>query len=279
MAEFIGFFCNIFGYLLDFLYKTFQNYGVAIILFSIIIKIILLPITIKQQKTTEKTAKLQDKIKEIQDKYKKDPEKMNTEMMNLYKEENLSPFSGCFSAIFQIIIILAMFYLVSQPLTFMLKIPKEDIKSYIDQVQTENNNNLHYKEIIVIRSGILPEEYKINMDFLGIDLASVPNENFTDFKALIIPLLYVLTSFISLRYSMSLNYKKKKEINNSDGQKSEFDNAMQMHNAMSWMMPLMSVSIAIIAPLGLALYWLVNNILQMGQQYFIKKFFTNNKEA
>lgn len=278
MAEFIGFFCNIFGYLLEFLYKIFQNYGVAIIVFSVIVKIILLPMTIKQQKTTEKTAKLQGKIKEVQDKYKKDPEKMNTEMMKLYKEENLSPFSGCFSAIFQIIIILAMFYLVSQPLTFMFKIPKDDINSYIEQVQKENSNT-RYTEIAVIRSGILPEEYKINMEFLGIDLASVPNENFTDFKALIIPLLYVLTSFISLKYSMSLTNKNKEDTNNSNGQKSEVDSAMQMSNTMTWMMPLMSVSIAIIAPLGLALYWLVNNILQMAQQYFIKKFFTKNKEA
>lgn len=276
MAEFIGFFCNIFGYLLEFLYRIFQNYGIAIIVFSVIIKVILLPITIKQQKTTEKTAKLQGKIKEIQDRYKKDQEKMNAEMMKLYKEENLSPFSGCFSAIFQLIIILAMFYLVSQPLTFMFKIPKNDIQSYINKSE---NNNTRYTEIAIIRSGILPEEYKINMDFLGIDLASVPNENFTDFKALIIPLLYVLTSFISLKYSMSLTNKNKKNIINSNEQKSEVDSAMQMSNTMTWMMPLMSVSIAIIAPLGLALYWLVNNILQMVQQYLIKKFFTKSEEA
>ncbi len=78
---------NIFGYLLEFLYNTINNYGLAIILFTVIIKLLLLPLSIKQQRTMKKSSELQEKMKTIQFKYKNDPEKMNQEIMNLYKTE------------------------------------------------------------------------------------------------------------------------------------------------------------------------------------------------
>ena len=100
---------NLFGYLLNFLYELVNNnFGVAIILFSILLRIILLPITIKQQKSMQKTNKIQGKIKELQVKYKNNPEMLNKETMELYKREKISPFSGCLSAIVQIIIILSV---------------------------------------------------------------------------------------------------------------------------------------------------------------------------
>ena len=118
----IEFFADIFGYLLNFLYGFIQNYGIAIIVFSIILKIILLPLSIKQQKTMKKTTKIQEEVRKIQDKYKNNPEKLNQETIELYKRENMSPFSGCLSAIIQLILILAMFYLVRSPLTHMKKV-------------------------------------------------------------------------------------------------------------------------------------------------------------
>lgn len=276
MAEFIGFFCDIFGYLLKFLYDIFKNYGVAMIVFSVITKLILLPINIKQQKTTQKTAKLQGKIKEIQIKYKNNPEQQNAEMMKLYKEENLSPFSGCLSGIVQIILLLAMFYLVSQPLTFMLKLPESERKAYEEQVGATDS---YYKEIAVIKSNVLPEEYKINMDFLGIDLSNIPQENIKDIKTLIIPILYVITSFISIKYSMSYMNNKDKSKEENKEENNELDAAMQMNKSMSYFMPIMSVYIAIIAPLGLGLYWLVNNVLQLVQQVIINKVIAKQEEV
>lgn len=90
------FFANIFGYVLNFIYGIVNNYGVAIILFTILLKVIMLPISIKQQKTMKKSAKIQGQVKEIQDKYKNDPTRMNQEVMDLYKKENMSPFSRMF---------------------------------------------------------------------------------------------------------------------------------------------------------------------------------------
>ena len=89
-----AFIANIFGYLLNFLYNIFNNYGVSIIVFSVLIKLILLPLTIKQQKTMDKSTKIQGELKSIQFKYKNDPEKLNKEMLDLYKREKMSPFSG-----------------------------------------------------------------------------------------------------------------------------------------------------------------------------------------
>ena len=101
----MGFISEIFGYLLNWLYNIFNNYGVAIIVFSVILRIILIPITIKQQKGMRKSAELQEEMKEIQRKYKNNPEKLNQETIELYKREKMSPFTGCLSSILQIIII------------------------------------------------------------------------------------------------------------------------------------------------------------------------------
>lgn len=90
------FFANFFGYALNFIYGIVNNYGVAIILFTILLKLIMLPISIKQQKTMKKSAKIQGQVKDIQEKYKNDPTRMNQEVMDLYKKENMSPFSRMF---------------------------------------------------------------------------------------------------------------------------------------------------------------------------------------
>ena len=105
----MAFIANLFGYILNFLYNYVQNYGWAIIIFSILLKLVLLPFTIKQQKTMKKTAKVQEKLKNIQLKYKNDPEKLNRETLDLYKREKVSPFSGCLSAILQLLIFLSVF--------------------------------------------------------------------------------------------------------------------------------------------------------------------------
>ena len=95
----MGFISEIFGYLLNWLYNIFNNYGVAIIVFSVILRIILIPITIKQQKGMQKSAELQEEMKEIQRKYKNNPEKLNQETIELYKREKMSPFTGCLSSL------------------------------------------------------------------------------------------------------------------------------------------------------------------------------------
>ena len=286
------FFANIFGYLLQFLYTLVNNYGLAIILFTLIIKLLLLPLSIKQQKTMKKSSELQEKVKVMQFKYKNDPEKLNKEMMNLYKTENVSPFSGCLTSIIQMLLLLSIFYLVRSPLTFMEKIPQENINTYIQQLKDEGKviSNV-YPEIDLIRETELlkeknPEDQfiektNIKMNFLGLDLSKIPQQNMTDYTVYIIPVLYILSSFISIRITTAKQQKDKedKKSKNIDGntgkeieeENTEMDAVMQTNKMMSWFVPIMSISIAFIAPLGLALYWLISNILMIAERLIIDK--------
>ena len=286
------FFANIFGYLLQFLYTLVNNYGLAIILFTLIIKLLLLLLSIKQQKTMKKSSELQEKVKVMQFKYKNDPEKLNKEMMNLYKTENVSPFSGCLTSIIQMLLLLSIFYLVRSPLTFMEKIPQENINTYIQQLKDEGKviSNV-YPEIDLIRETELlkeknPEDQfiektNIKMNFLGLDLSKIPQQNMTDYTVYIIPVLYILSSFISIRITTAKQQKDKedKKSKNIDGntgkeieeENNEMDAVMQTNKMMSWFVPIMSISIAFIAPLGLALYWLISNILMIAERLIIDK--------
>lgn len=294
----MAFFANLFGYLLNFVYNIIGNYGWAIIVFSIIIKIVMIPFSIKQQKTLKKNNKLQAKMKEIQFKYKNDPERLNQATMQLYKEENVSPFSGCFSAIVQFVLLISIFYLVRSPLTYMKKIDKEVVDKYYTILQEENlSTGSGYPEIEIIREAktlenlenekIDKEELKkleINMEFLGLDLSQIPSKNKSDWKVFIIPILYVVVSFVSMRISLGTQGKKKKDKNkllNEDNSKQEEKDAdaagdmqeamEQVNQNMSMMFPIMYLAVAIIAPLGLALYWLVNSLLMIAERLILNK--------
>ena len=273
----ISFFANLFGYVLNFLYQLIHNYGLAIILFSIVLKIVMLPISIKQQKTMKKSAKIQAKMREIQDKYKNNPEALQREMMEVYKREKMSPFSGCLSAIVQIVLLFSVFYLVRSPLTYMTKVDQSVIEQYTNEIkQVEENKNNPYPEILIIRDkGQQDERVHINMEFLGLDLSSVPSQNFSDPRVYIIPVLYVFTSFLSMRMTTNMQTAKKKE---GEEGTNEIDAVAQANKSMSYIMPVMSVSIAIIAPLGLALYWLVNNVLMILERFILNKWMKEEEE-
>jgi len=333
---------NIFGYLLNFLYELLNNnFGFAIIVFSILLRIILLPITIKQQQSMKKTNKIQGQIKALQLKYKNNPEMLNKETMELYKKEKISPFSGCLSAIVQIIIIFSVFYMVSQPLTYMKKANDKNpelktvVEEYKNNIKENNNSKTRYIEIATIAR--ISEDYKnidekinsfdnntensetsenvenieenngennseqenkeevkenkedlvkrkdlleklnINMDFLSLDLSKVPNENLKDYKVYIIPLLYVISSFLSIKLNSNTPSKKKDD---KDGSKdpNEVDTVAQMNKSMLYIMPIMTVSIAFIAPLGLALYWFVSNVLMIGERVILKRIIDNKED-
>ena len=280
------FFANIFGYVLNFIYGIVNNYGIAIILFTILLKLIMLPISIKQQKTMKKSTKIQGQVKEIQDKYKNDPTRMNQEVMDLYKRENMNPFSGCLSSILQIILVISMFYLVSRPLTYMKHVEPELINQYAQELQ-EAEGNVNYQEIGIIRTKSGEDErVNINMNFLGLNLSSVPSQNYNDWKVFIIPVLYVATSFLSTRITANMNQKKKEEKTKGDAnstdlvkkEEDDIDMMEEMNKNMMIMMPLMTVSIALIAPLGLALYWLINNIFMLGERVIINKVCKSEEE-
>lgn len=283
----MGFISEIFGYILNFLYEQFNNYGVAIIIFSVLLRIILIPITIKQQKSLKKNAKLQKEMKEIQTKYKSNPEKLNQETIDLYKREKMSPFSGCLSGILQIIIILSVFWLVSKPLTYMKKINPEIIEKYSQELKEEGVNSSYTEIAIINKKAAEDPEVYINMNFLGLDLSKVPTQSLDDFRVYIIPILYVISSVISIKITTKMNSNnkdkdinelKKAEAEDKEKQPDEMEMMQQMNNNMTYMMPIMSVMIAIIAPLGLALYWLISNVLMIVERLIIDRFINQKEE-
>jgi YidC/Oxa1 family membrane protein insertase len=114
------------SYLLKFLYDTiaFQNYGLTIIFFTLVIKIIMLPLTIKQTKSTAKQQELQPEIAKLQKRYKNDKEKLNKEMMKFYKENNFNPASGCLPLLVQFPILISLYWIVLEPIKFLLQYHK-----------------------------------------------------------------------------------------------------------------------------------------------------------
>jgi len=330
----MAFISNIFGYFLNFIYNIVNNYGVAIIIFTVLLKLIMLPFTIKQQRNMKKTAKIQAQVREIQEKFSNDQVRQSQELMDLYKRENMSPFSGCLGTIIQMIVILSMFWLVSRPLTYMKHIDNEVLQGYIQEIsESQEGQNVRYSEIAVIKNySDKDENVNINMDFLGLDLSDVPSEAKGDFKVYIIPVLYVITSIVAMKLTSKMTAipkneneenkeakvenkveekpqeepikeekskgkKKQKDEEKeekttveenveekalvkteSDEEKkeeenNEYDAMEEATKQMQIMTPVLSVMIALIAPLGLALYWLVSNILNIFERIIISKFF------
>lgn len=200
----------------------------------------------------------------------------------------MSPFSGCLSAILQIILLFSIFYMVRSPLTYMEKIDKTQIDSYVQQIKDSGKTvSQAYSEIDIIREieylrnnnpeDVTLQKVNLNMNFLGLDLSKIPQQNLNDWTVYIIPILYIISTFFSMKLttSMQKNNDDKKELtdgNSNENERNEMEDAMaQSNKMMSWMMPIMSVSISLVAPLGLALYWLINNILMICERLVLNK--------
>jgi len=290
----LDFFANIFGYILNWIYILVNNYGWAIIIFSILIKLAMLPLSIKQQKTLKKNEKIQKEMKILQIKHNGNPERLNQEMMELYRREKINPFGGCFSVIIQMILIIAMFMLVRSPLTYMKQIDESKITEQINEIKKEygeNSVSATYPEMSLVKSlqdrNLTENEMYLNMQFCGLDLSMVPQENYKDYKVYIIPALYVISSIVSIKITTKTNKNNRKEDKGKESNKltnkediKEMDQeemSQQMNKTMSLMMPILSVSIALVAPLGLALYWLVNNVIMIIERLILNKVFSKEE--
>ena len=169
------------------------------------------------------------------------------------------------------------------------------INEYTEKYNITQQSN--YKEIDIIREAKKngDDSISINMDFLGIDLSNIPSRNWSDLTVYIIPGLYVISSIVSMKITMSAGKKKltpeekeeeerkKREQKalikaNGDDDDDEFDTVEAMNKQMMFMMPIMAVSVAAIAPLGLALYWLVNNVTSTIQRVILNKLVKSKED-
>ena len=248
---------RLFGAILNFFYTSFGNYGYAIIGFTFAVNIILLPLTWKQQKSTTKMQAIQPELNKIQEKYKNDKEKLNTEMMKLYQDNNINPLGGCLPLLIQLPIIFILYRIVYSPVTHMLGYTAEQLAEL----------SAKHPEITGAMSevALAAKEGLIEFNFFGMDLSAIPNIGQPGLLWLI-PIFAGLTTYgLSWLTTHQANAKKTEEQ-----KKREQDNptANQMQT-MTKIMPLMTVAFAFTFAAGIGFYWIMNNIFKMIQQIVV----------
>ena len=255
---------KLFGLIIRIIYKLVNNnYFLSIIIFTFLTKLILFPLTWMQIKSTKKIQDIAPMDQKIRDKYKNDKNKQAEELSKLYAENKINPLGGCLPLLIQIPIILGMFAIVRQPLTYIIQTPTEEIKTYAQEIlkkedvtEAEINSN----EIVIAK-----EKNLIDMDVaFGINLGDVPANimNKDENKkpnpiSILIPILTVLFSIIQNKITQKTSNMSEEQI--------------EMQKSMNFTMPLISGFITFSMPLALGVYWLFGNILSIIQQLIIAK--------
>ena len=275
-----------FGYLIDFLYQLTTNYGLALILFAILVKLILLPATAKGKRSSMKMSRLQPRIQAIQKKYEKDQQKQNEAIQALYKEEGVSMGGGCLWSFVPLLIMFPLYQVVRQPITYMLHETAEvsaQIVEIIKKAAAEgvfSSNNYYDQMIAASQIPNFVEELKgivahpgtlegINFNFLGIDLGIIPSFNVFKWErydwptigAFLIPILSAGSQVLSMLISQKMNNSVvTDEKGLQDKETAKNSQVNQSAKTMMWMMPIMSLWIGFTVPAALSLYWLLQGV-------------------
>lgn len=278
MMDFFNFFGSILGYLLWFLYSIFRNYGVAIILFTIIVKALMFPFSIKSSKSMAAQSKLAGKQKELQAKYANDKMKYNEELQKLYQQENVKPGGGCLMTLLPFPIMLGIYYSVIYPLQNTLHIAKETVMQATDFVQripgiVATNN---YVELEIVKNfSVLKDHltmfspadvekiefFSDGFHFLGLDLLASPNTSSFASMMWIIPVL-ALISYWGQTFIMQKLQPQ---------QQAAGGGCMKV---MMYGMPLLSAYWAFIMPGAVGFYWIVSALVGFGQSIIQNKCFS-----
>lgn len=275
-----NFFGSIFGYVLWAAFQLVSNFGIAIILFTLIFKVVLFPSSVKQQKSMAANARIQLKQKELQRKYANNKQKYNEELQKLYQKENVKPFGGCMSSLLPMFVMLGIYYSVISPITNVLHIAEDKVtqlSNYICSIPgvLQSENTIYNQiNILGVFNKVSADENVINIlgddfdklnsfsegfNFLGIDLLGTPK---VDGGILfIIPILCLVTSVGSQIFMM---YMKGSPMKNQQG-------------CMKYMfiaLPLMTAWFAYIAPAAVGFYWIWSNIFGFVQTIIMNKFYS-----
>lgn len=270
------------GYLLGWIYNLIPNYGWALIVFTLAVKMLLLPLGLKQQKSMTKMQAMQPKITALQEKYKNDQQKLSQETMKLYKEYGVSPMGGCLPMLIQLLILFALYRVLYRPLTYMLHMSDKAIGALGNQFVIDMSNKNPMAQIQIAEKANL-----IDFDFFGLNLSANPNAEGWLTVAMIIPVLAAVTTYFSSKVTMLMNKNKKDDKKEekpkrilSPDQKDAKPNANEMGQTMTWMMPIFTLWITATFPAALGIYWVASNVFSIGQTvllngYYAKK--TNNE--
>ena len=269
---------SVFGAIIKLIYNVLgHNYGLSIIIFTLFVKLIMFPLMYKQTKSTKEIQKIGPLEQQIRNKYKNDPQKMNMELMELYSQHKINPLGGCLPLLIQFPIIIAMFYIVRQPLTYILEMPMKDIRPYAEKIVTVDLKNagrddkqiqeqikkLNDKAISNYEIQIANENKLIDMNFMGVNFGDVPSKNVTTKPYLL------LIPFLSLALAI---FQNKRMIKNSNMTPEQ----IEAQQTMMWMGPIMSTYISYIMPVALGVYWLLGSVIQLGLQEILERKFNVN---
>ena len=279
--QIFGFIGNIFGYLLWFFYTFTKNYGIAIILFTIVIKLLMFPLSVKQQKSMAQNARMAGKQKELQEKYGKDKQKLQEEMAKLYEKEGVSPLSGCTTMIIPLLLLMGVYWAVVNPLKNTLHIDGASVDQAVKFLATipgvGGSFNAYYGEIEIVNhfSQLRDHLSMFNAQDLGnIDLFS-QGFNFLGLNLLLTPSGSAFTSFLWLIPVLCLVSSLGTQFITMRIQ----GNTAQMQGCMKVMMygmPLFSAWIAYTVPAAVGFYWIISTMISFGQTVVLNKFYNAN---
>ena len=291
-----------FGYLLDYLYQFTTNYGAALIIFAVVVRLVLLPITAKSKKSMMKMSRIQPKIQEIQKKYANDQQKQQEAIQQLQREEGASMgCGGCLWSLIPLLILFPLYSVIRYPIQYMLHETKEVADAIVSAVGIEGTNA--YGQIIAAAASNLKEIIQeagiqiqnpetvngLNFAFLGIDLGQQPQYNifssswvwdWNHIGAFLIPVLsagsQVLSMFLSQRANDSV-------ITNKDGledkEAAKQSQAAKTSKMMMFTMPIMSLIIGFTVPAALSLYWLVGGVVAMIENEILTRHYRKVYDA
>ena len=264
----IDFISGLLGSVIRVIYRMVgNNYLIALLIFTFLTKLLLFPLMLKQLKSTAGIQKIAPEDKKLREKYKDNPVKLNEELTKLYAENKVSPMAGCLLPIIQIPLIIAMFFVVKQPLTYIAQINQEEIVSYTaeylqkDPSEVTENETKEYEIPIAKRYNLL--EMNIGSK---VSLGDTPKDAFSSDEAIKVSKLTLVVPILTFVFSILSN-----QISMRKAKKTMTEDQAEMQKSMNIMMPLLSAYISFVCPIALGIYWLFGTILGIGQQLIIDK--------
>lgn len=279
----------VLGFIMYYINGITHNYGMTLIIFSVLVKICMIPLGIKQQKGLISNARMQPKMKAIQKAYSNNKQKYSEELQKLYNEEGFSPMSSCLPMLIQFPILFGMLDVIYSPIKHMLRLPTETIDKAIEiatNVLGPGGMSAYSKEISVLNAiKVDPTPF---VEGIGADMAAqISNFDFSLFGLflgeqptltpgnkpfglyIILLMIPILSGITSLMMSM---VTKQSTAATTDGQMAGMTNSMML------MMPVMSVWISFIVPSGVGIYWLISNVLTTLQTIILNKIMNPAEE-
>ncbi len=288
---------GIFGFLFRFFLDFVGNYGLALVIFTLLFRLILLPSTVKQQRSSAKMVRLQPKINRIKEKYQdyapqERQQRIQMETSELYQREGYSAMgSSCLPLLFQLPILWGLYGIIRQPLTYVLELSSEAITALTDSAVSLGliaESKVAYAESLVISSlnSIVEGAPEIldkfsaeieairNFDFtvFGVELGSIPSAVYADKgiskESIIVLLVPVLSGVTSLLTTLLTQYRQKKNNQSMN---------MQGMGCMMLMMPIWSVVLVWSFPVGMGMYWILSNIFAFVQTLILGYLYAPRK--